>query len=56
MECFGSLITPKGQESTKEVCNYRVHLEDQRVRSIELRLAAYSKEASAPGGSCGGFW
>ena len=52
MEWFGGLITRKSQERTKDLYDYRVHLEeDQSVRSLKLPLGAYSTESSAAGGA-----
>ena len=52
MGWFGGLITRKSQERTKEVYDYRVHLEeDQSVRSMKLPLGAYSTETSAAVGA-----
>ena len=48
---FGGLITRKSQERTNELNNYRVHLEDQSVRSMKLPLGAYSTESSAAVGA-----
>ena len=51
MGWFGGLITRKSQERTKELYDYRVHLEDQSVRSMKLPLGAYSTETSAAVGA-----
>lgn len=52
MGWFGGLITRKSQERTKNVYDYRVHLEaDQSVRSMKLPLAAYSTENTAAVGA-----
>ena len=52
MGWFGGLVTSKGQERTKVVYDYRVHLEqDQSVRSMKLPLGAYSTETSAAVGA-----
>ena len=45
-------ITRKTHERTKEVYDYRVHLEeDQSVRSMKLPLGAYSTETNAEVGA-----
>ena len=52
MGWFGGLITRKSQERTKELYDYRVHLEeDQSVRSMKLPSGAYSMETSAAVGA-----
>ena len=51
MAWFGGLITPKSQERTKELYDYRVHLEDQSVRSMKLPSRPYSTETSAAVGA-----
>ena len=51
MGWFGGLITRKSQERTKELYDYRVHLEDQSMRSMKLPLGAYSTETSAAVGA-----
>ena len=52
MGWFGGLITRKSQERTKELYDYRVHLEeDQSVRSMKLPLGAYNTETSAAVGA-----
>lgn len=49
---FGGLIARKSQERTKDLYDYRVHLEeDQSVRSLKLPLGAYSTESSAAVGA-----
>ena len=51
MGWFGGLITRKSQERTKQVNDYRAHLEDLSVRSMKLPLDAYSTETSAAMGA-----
>ena len=52
MGWFGGRITRKSQERTKELHDYRVHLEeDQSVRSMKLPLGACSTETSAAVGA-----
>ena len=52
MGWFGGLITRKSQERTKDLYDYRGHLEeDQSVRSLKLPLGAYSTESSAAVGA-----
>ena len=52
MEWYGGLITRNSQERTKEVYDYRLHLEeDQSVRSMKLPLGTYRKETSAAVGA-----
>ena len=48
MGWVGGLITRKRHEPTKELCDYRVHLEEnQSVWSMKLPLGACSMETSA---------
>ena len=52
MGWFGGLITRKSQQRTKELYDYRMHLEeDQSVRSMKSTLGAYSMETSAAVGA-----
>ena len=52
MGWFGGLITRKSQERTKELYDYRVHLEeDQSVRSMKLPLGASRTKTSAAVGA-----
>lgn len=48
MGWFGGLITRKSQKRNKECDDYRVHHQDQSVRSMKLSLDAYSTKAGAP--------
>ena len=52
---FGGLITCKSQERTKEVYDYRAHLEKRPKRAEHEAVVRYIQHGNKRGGGCVGF-